>query len=72
MDDASVHALCDAIIGQAATDYRKLSSGRTIKGMAYETTETLAKFFRSGWAKLLCRKADPEAIFQRLQRECEQ
>lgn len=71
MDDASVHNLCNGIMVQAATDYRILSSGRTIRELPYETVETLAKFFRSNWAKLLCRKADPIAIFQRLQGECE-
>jgi hypothetical protein len=48
-----------------------LSSGRTIRELPYETVETLAKFFRSGWAQLLCRKADPMVILERLKKECE-
>ena len=68
MDDASVHNLCNGIMVQAATDYRALRKGRNV---LCENLESVTEFFYSDWAKLLCRKADPIAIFQRLQRECE-
>lgn len=71
LSDEDVHKLCDAIMRQAAEDYRTLRSGGEIPEMPYESIESLTEFFYSDWAKLICRKADPIAIFQRLQRECE-
>lgn len=68
MDNASVHILCEAIMVQAAADYRTLRSGGKVP---CENMESVMDFFYSDWAKLICRKADPIAIFQRLQRECE-
>lgn len=71
LSDEDVHKLCDAIMRQAAEDYRTLCSGGEIPEMPYESIESLTEFFYSDWAQLLCRKADPKVIFQKLQGEFE-
>ncbi len=68
MDNAGVHTLCNAIMLQAAIDYRRLRKGGKIPG---ETLMSVTMFFHSDWAQLLCRKADPIVIFQKLQGEFE-
>jgi len=69
LSDEDVHKLCDAIMRQAAEDYRTLRSGGKIPEMPYESIESLTEFFYSDWAQLLCRKTNPLTILRLLQME---
>lgn len=74
MPDRAVEDIAEAIVVQAATDWRALERGvdRAVLNGTVVTRDELRAFFTSEWCGVLCQRADPLAILRELEREAEQ